>query len=147
MSENLNRPMGPLEVGDQAIIDALSRLPKADKIHQDVLRQETVITSVVQSRETTPGEPKDHWSVASLNTDCDGMPERVEVTLVTTSAKDINSTLRGGNLSTIEVRTEEDKPKAIDRAKLHDRRAEQSIKLLTAKRLSRAAGIIARIQS
>lgn len=142
MSENLNRPMGPLEVGDQAIVDALSQLPKADVIHHDMLQQETVITSVVQSRETTPGEPKDYWSVASLNTDREGMPEQVEVTLVTTSARDINSTLRGGDLSISELRTEEDRPKAIDRAKLHDRKAEQSIKLLTAKRLSRAASII-----
>lgn len=140
-----NRPMGPLQEGDQAIVDALQRLPtEGGAIHQALPAPEMVIVDYTANRETTPGLPKDHWSVASLETDSDGAPNNVEVTLLTTSSKDINVVLRGGDVAD-EVRTEEDKPKAIDRAKLHDRKTEQVIKLQAAARLNRAAATILRI--
>jgi len=142
--QQLNRPMGPLQEGDQAIVDALQRLPTEGSTMYRA-PHEAVITDFVGNRETTPGLPKDHWSVASLETDNEGMPERVETTLLTVSAKDINVTLRGGNIADEELRTEEDKPKAIDRAKLHDTKKEQSIKLLAAQRLNKAAETIIRI--
>ncbi len=145
MSERqLNRPLGPLQEGDQAVVDALNQLPVDNKIYQ--IPHETVITDFVGNRETTPSFPKDHWSVAFLETDDEGMPEKVETTLVTVSAKDINVTLRDGNLPAPELRTEENKPKAIDREKLHDRKTEQAIKLLAAKRLTRAADVVLKFQ-
>jgi hypothetical protein len=142
--QDLIRPMGPLQEGDQAIVDALQRLPaEASSVHSAPL--EAVVSDFTGSRETTPGLPKDHWSVASVETDHDGNPERAEVTLVQVSPKDINVVLRGGSVAD-EIRTEEDKPKAIDRAKLHDSKTEQSIKLLTAERLNKAADTLLRIQ-
>ena len=96
-------------------------------------------------RETTLGLPKDHWSVAYLETDAEGMPEKVESTLLSVSHKDINVILRGEGVD-IEVRTEEDKPKATNRNKLYDRSTEQAIKIKTAARLNRAADVILRIQ-
>ncbi len=145
MSEHqLNRPFGPLQEGDQAVVDALSQLPAEDKIYQ--MPHETVITDFVGNRATIPSLPKDHWSVAFLDTDNKGMPEKVESTLLTVSSEDINVVLRGGDIPDFEIRTEEDKPKALDRAKLHDRRTEQEIKLLTAKRINRAVGVILRSQ-
>ena len=139
-------PMGPLREGDQAIVDALSLLPTEDaSVYRE--RHEAVVNDFVGNRETTPGLPKDHWSVATLETDDSGNPDSVESTLVTVSAKDINVILRGGNIPSDEIRTEEDKPKATDRAKIYDGETEQSIKLLAAERLRRAAEAIIRIQS
>lgn len=147
MSEKTQiKPMGPLQAGDQAIIDALSLLPTDDaRVYMG--HNEAVVNDFVGNRETTPGTPKDHWSVATLETDDLGNPERVESTLVTVSSKDINVILRGGNISSDEIRTEEDKPKATDRAKLHDREKEQSIKLLAAERLRKAGEAIIRSES
>ena len=146
MSEkHLNRPMGPLQEGDQAIVDALQRLPTDDSVIYQAPK-EAVVTDFTSNRGTTPGLPKDHWSVASLETDHEGAPEKVDVTLLTVSSKDINVTLRGG-ITEEELRTEEDKPKAIDRLKLHDMKTEQSIKLLAAARLNKAAETIIRIQA
>lgn len=146
MSEKITeriRPMGPLLPGDQAVVDALSQLPVESS---SVTKGSgiAVVTDYVGGRETTPGEPKDHWSVASVETDADGNPVDAEVTLLTVSPKDINVVLRGGH---DEVRTEEDKPKALDRKKLHDRDTEQSIKLLAAERLKKAAKTIIDIQN
>ena len=136
--------MGPLQEGDQAIVDALQRLPILEnKIYQGP--GEAVVMDYTPNRETTLGLPKDHWSVANLETDADGMPDKVESTLLSVSSKDINVILRGEGVD-IEVRTEEDKPKATDRKKLHDRHTEQAIKLQTAERLNRAADTILRIQ-
>lgn len=110
--------MGSLQEGDQAIVDALQRLPaEVSSIQQ--APHEAVVTDFTGGRETTLGLPKDHWSVASADTDNEGTPERAEVTLVQVSPKDINVVIRGDSVAD-EIRTEEDKPKAIDRAKLHD---------------------------
>lgn len=145
------RPMGPLQEGDQAIIDALHRIPTDVDMLQ--VSHEAVVVSFTGARKTTPGLPKDHWSVASVDTDGKGNPLKSEATLLHVSAKDINVTLRGGNIDKDvradthgDIRTEEDKPKATDRAKLHDRDTEQSIKLLTAERLNRAAETIVKIK-
>lgn len=135
------RPMGPLLTGDQAIVDALEQLPT----DQSALHRrpgEAVVTDFTGKRETTPGEPKDHWSVASVDTDAEDNPTNVEVTLLTVSHKDINVVLRD---SDGDVRTEEDMPKALDRKKLHDRDTEQQIKLRAAERLNRAARTIGKI--
>jgi len=142
--QNLIRPMGPLQEGDQAIVDALQRLPTEASSVREV-PYEAVVTDFTGSRETTRGLPKDHWSVASVETDHEGNPVKAEVTLVQVSEKDINVVLRGGTVDD-EIRTEEDKPKATDRAKIHDNKTEQSIKLLTAERLNRAADTLLRIQ-
>lgn len=139
------RPMGPLQEGDQAIVDALSQIPADPVVYRGP--NEAVVVSFVGKRETTPGLPKDHWSVATLETDASGNPVKAEPTLVTVSEKDIDVILRGGSVDGVEMRTEEDKPKATDRAKLHDRETEQSIKMLAAERLKRAADTIIRLQS
>lgn len=145
MSEHqLNQPQGPLQVGDQAIIDALYQLPAEDKIYK--LPGEAVVTDFVGNRISIPSLPKDHWSVAVVDTDSNGNPKRAEVTLVNVLENDINVTLRGGNIPDLELRTEEDKPKALDRAKLHDRKTEQEIKFLAATRLTKAAAAILRSQ-
>jgi hypothetical protein len=136
--------MGPLQEGDQAIVDILQHLPNEDVVYQT--QGEAVVNSFTGNRETTPGLQKDHWSVAYVETDEGGNPKTAEVSLLTVSSKDIDVVLRGGDIDT-EIRTEEDKPKAIDRAKLHSRDVEQSIKLLTAERLNKAAGKIALIQA
>lgn len=145
MSEKaLNRPMGPLQEGDQAIVDVLRHLPKeASALHET--QGAATVVGFTGSRETTPGLPKDHWSAAYLETDEDSNPVSAEVTLLTVSSKDIDVVLRGGDIDE-EIRTEEDKPKATERAKLHDRQTEQSIKLLAAKRLARVATKIATIE-
>jgi hypothetical protein len=136
--------MGPLQEGDQAIVDALQHMPNEDSVLHEMSGKATVV-GFTGNRETTPGLPKDHWSVASLETDESGNPITSEVTLLTVSSRDIDVVLRGGDLNT-EIRTEENKPKAIEREKLHDRVKEQSIKLLAAERLNRAVGTISLIK-
>ena len=145
-TEQQIRPMGPLTQGDQAIIDALSHITAEEaKVYQGT--NEAVVVDFVSNRESTPGLPKDHWSIATIETDANGNPIKSETTLLAVSSKDIDVIMRGGDISDDEIRTEEDKPKATDRAKLHDRDTEQIIKMKAAERLNKAAAILIRLQN